>query len=284
MTVVPSKEQIEVLREVFVEWLRMHNIDYDFELYTQEEWTEREGADHFLKGSELVITFENDLLTYLNYPGENDVTGELQDLAGGFGYWFELGHAWNIGFYRFDDWPPLLSENAPYSEKLKDQRWKDKRKRILARSNNHCEECNTQAKLDVHHCYYRYGRQPWQYPDGAFLALCRNCHEKRAEAELRFRLFLPTLRTSELELIQRVLRHCQYWFPRDAVHDFMETLDKIPGNISIESSDDQVLTEDEYKKRKFSAEYRALRSKLFTMLKRADHPLNRGDDWPRNWL
>src|ERR1700730_15137070 len=107
------RAQIEVLREVFVEWLAMHDMDYSVWIYTQAEWTEREGEDNFLKGAELIIAFENDLYAHFNY-GDGTVEDELQDLAAGFGYWFEFGHHWNIGFYAFEDWPPLPPESASY--------------------------------------------------------------------------------------------------------------------------------------------------------------------------
>ena len=279
------RAQVDVLREVFIEWLRMHELDYDFWIYTQDEWTKREGEENYLKGAELIIAFENQLYTLFNSPGEYDVEGELQDLAAGFGYWFEFGHHWNIGFYPFDDWAPLSPEGAPYSEKLKDSRWSDKRKRIIERSKDCCEECGcAEERLEVHHCYYRYGRQPWQYPDGAFLALCRKCHERRQDAEQRFRLFAPTLRTDELRLLQEVLRHCQYWFDRDRFHDFLKTLAQVPGGIPIGGPDGEVLTEDELDRRHFAADYLALREKLYEMLRRHGHPDERCAEWPRNLL
>jgi len=280
---LPASKQIELLREVFVEWLRMHDADYDFSFYTQDEWTQREGPDHFFKDAELIVTFENDLYNWLNYPGEYDVAGELTDLAAGFGYRCEQGHSWSLGFIKYDDWPPLPRANASYAEKLADIRWQDKRKRILDRCKNTCEECGSRASLEVHHCYYRYGREPWQYPNGAFLGLCRKCHEARAESELRHRLFLPTLRTEELDLLRTLVCHCQYWFRRDDFHDFLRTLENVPGGISIVTNDGETLTEEEFQLRKRRAELAAVKEKLGTMLRNANHPPDRGDDWPRNW-
>lgn len=279
---MPTTDQLDLLKEVFVEWLRMYDADYDFCFYTQEEWTRREGPDHFFQDAELVVTFENALYSWLNYPGDRDVATELTDLAAGFGYWYEQGHSWSLGFIKYDDWPPLPSQNASYAEKLADQRWQDKRKRILTRCNGTCEECRSSKPLDVHHCYYRYGRYPWQYPDGAFLGLCRDCHEARGEAELRHRLFLPTLRTEELELLRKLFRHCQYWFRQEDFHEFLRTIQTVPNGVSIPGEHEE-LTEDEFQSRKWNAELRAVTEKLGNMLKYADHPPDRGGEWPRNW-
>lgn len=278
------KVQIDVLREVFVEWLRMHELDYDFWIFTRAQWAEKEGDGNYLKDAELVIAFENSLYTHFNSPGEYNIEDELQDLANGFGYYFEFGNHWNIGFYPLEEWPPLPSADVSYADKLRDSRWHSKRKRILQRCGGLCEECEIQTTaLEVHHCYYRYGREPWQYPDGALLALCRSCHKERADAELRFRLFTPTLRTTEMILLRRVVRHCQYWFDSDDFLAFLATLGNVPGGIPVNGTDGEMLAEEQYEQRRFLAEYRALRQAIFQMLKRRGRPEDRGDGWPRNW-
>jgi hypothetical protein len=63
------KAQLDVLREVFEEWLRIH-------------------------------------VTWLNY-GTGIIDDELQELAAGFDHYCELGNRCNMGFYPTDDWLPL---------------------------------------------------------------------------------------------------------------------------------------------------------------------------------
>jgi hypothetical protein len=58
--------------------------------------------------------------TWLNYG--TGIDDDLQELAAGFGCYYELGNTWNVGFYPTDDWLPLPAPAAPYSQKLKDQR------------------------------------------------------------------------------------------------------------------------------------------------------------------
>lgn len=277
------RPQLAVLREVFEEWLCIHEIDYDYHFYTPEEWAQKEGSDRLLQGADLVLTFENDLYTWMNYG--TSVPDELQDLAEGFGYYYELGHAWSMGFYLIDNWPPLAPAAAPYSEKLKDVRWQNKRRRILDRSNNKCEECTATQYIEVHHCYYRYGREPWQYPDIALLALCSKCHKERADTEMRFRLFQQSLRTEELRAAQAMLAHCKYWYDGRTLHDLVNALTKAPGCVPGGGGPGtEPLTEGQHEELKLNAKYGAISQTLLAMLKTYGHPEDRGEARTRGRL
>jgi hypothetical protein len=218
--------QIEVLREVFEEWLRIHNLDYGYSIHTRDQWRAR--GETVITDAELVIAFENQLVDILNWSGPWEIEEELQELAGGFGYYFEMGHHWNIGFYPLDEveeWPPLPPRNAPYTELLQDQRWEQKRNRIVDRARGHCEDCGRATDyFEVHHCYYRFNRYPWQYPDASLLALCRECHVARAKIELEWRGFMPRLKTRELQGLKKALDNSLYWFDRQRLFSFLTTL------------------------------------------------------------
>jgi len=217
------RAQIEILSDVFEEWLRIHDLDYDYWIYTQDEWIDR--GEETLKGAELIIAFENQLVSILNFTGPWEFEDELQDLAGGFGYYFEMGHHWNIGFYPLDAWPPLPPSDAAYADLLKDTRWVNKRRRIIARSGGKCENCGSGTlPLEVHHCYYRFGRYPWQYPDASLLALCRKCHKSRAKLEWEWRGFMPKLNISELRVLKESIDECLYWYDRKRLFAFLSTL------------------------------------------------------------
>lgn len=196
-----EKEQVDILKEVFTEWLQIHDLDYDFWVYSGNEWSKR--CEGVLKDAIVVIAFENQLVNLLNYSESWDVEEELQDLAAGFGFYFEMGNHWNIGFYPLTDAERIPSGSQTYSKLLTHSNWKAKRQRIISRSAGRCEQCEKDTKsLEVHHCYYRYGRLPWQYPDGSLLALCRNCHNLRGKTELRFRMFMTNLKVDDLEQIR----------------------------------------------------------------------------------
>jgi hypothetical protein len=270
------RAQLDVLREVFEEWLRIHEINYDFRFYTPAEWAAKEGPDHLLQGAELMLAFDNSLVTWLNYG--TGIDDELQDLAAGFGYYYELGHAWNLGFYPTDDWQPLPPPSAPYSQKLKDPRWQAKRVRILKRCDSKCEECGLTSGPEVHHCYYRYGREAWQYPDTALLALCHDCHKRRGEAEMDFRLFQQSLRTDELRAVQAMMSHCKYWYSSASLQAILEGLTRDPEDFPPGGSPEQ------RELLKFNARYGALCEKLYLMLKTHGHPEDRSEPRTRGRL
>lgn len=216
------KKQIETLIETFREWLIINEWEMDVGFYSAQEWIKR--GEDVLEGAEVVLTIDNGLASTL-YNGSPDLEEELQLLAEGFGYYFEFGHIWNIGFYPIEDFEPLPPPNSTYSDKLKDKRWKTKRNRIINRCNGTCEDCGAHhVKLEVHHCYYRFGREPWQYPDGALLALCRSCHELRAKEELKFRGFIPNLKTAELAAVRGAIDKGLYWFDRDIFVKFLNSI------------------------------------------------------------
>ncbi len=65
-----------------------------------------------------------------------------------------------------------------YAEKFKDPRWQKKRLKILARDKFTCQKCrDKESTLHIHHRYYEKGKEPWDYPDYAFITLCVDCHE-----------------------------------------------------------------------------------------------------------
>jgi hypothetical protein len=202
---IAMRPPIEVLREVFEEWLCIRGIQ-DYRFYAPEEWSmaNRSWAH---SNAELILTFDEDLSFLLNF-GDCNILDELVVLAEGCGYLCELGDSWNLGFYGLE----LSGATAPFSEEVKEKLWQRKRLTILKRGDNRCEECATTGQVEVHHCYNRSGRHPWQYPDAAVLALCKQCHTQRIRAETNFLLFQQSLRTEELTATQAMLAHCKYWY------------------------------------------------------------------------
>lgn len=65
-----------------------------------------------------------------------------------------------------------------YSEKLLNPKWQKKRLEILQRDNFTCKLCgDTENTLNVHHKYYDFNKQPWDYNDDVLITLCKDCHE-----------------------------------------------------------------------------------------------------------
>lgn len=64
-----------------------------------------------------------------------------------------------------------------YYEKLKDPRWQKKRLEILERDSFTCQGCKeTKHTLNIHHKYYDFKLEPWEYNNLTLVTLCDRCH------------------------------------------------------------------------------------------------------------
>jgi 5-methylcytosine-specific restriction endonuclease McrA len=76
----------------------------------------------------------------------------------------------------------IASENkvpySPYSEKLKDKKWKAFRNFVFVVRGCKCEMCGATQKLQVHHPKYVKGRKAWEYTCNEVVVLCEQCHRK----------------------------------------------------------------------------------------------------------
>ena len=71
-----------------------------------------------------------------------------------------------------------MAPTSSYSQKLRDPRWQKKRLIIMDRDKFTCCNCGeSEQTLNVHHCYYEAGREPWDYPEASLITLCESCHE-----------------------------------------------------------------------------------------------------------
>lgn len=85
------------------------------------------------------------------------------------------------------DYNSTISSNVEYKSEydklLHDNRWYAKRNKILDRDYHKCQWCGKTKNLQVHHKYYNIypngnKADPWDYPDGALMVLCDDCHKK----------------------------------------------------------------------------------------------------------
>lgn len=66
-----------------------------------------------------------------------------------------------------------------YEWLLKDPRWQKKRLEIFQRDGFKCTKCgDSYSTLHVHHFYYNFDLQPWEYPDDILTTYCDFCHLK----------------------------------------------------------------------------------------------------------
>ena len=84
-----------------------------------------------------------------------------------------------------------MSSKKSYSDKLRDPRWQKKRLEIMERDEFFCHGCcDDSIELNVHHLYYLKNRDPWDYPNDAFITLCEDCHK---EMHLTKEAFKPVI-------------------------------------------------------------------------------------------
>lgn len=87
-----------------------------------------------------------------------------------------------------------MSRSARYRRQLRDRRWYQRRMEIMRRDDFRCRRCGATGRLNVHHRWYVYGRQPWQYPDRCLVTLCEKCHRHvHLMRHLRFAFWLSIL-------------------------------------------------------------------------------------------
>jgi len=66
-----------------------------------------------------------------------------------------------------------------YKEKLKDDRWINKRNEVLSIYMNNgvgCMGCGSEINLNVHHIRYLPNIEPWEYNNTYLVPLCSSCH------------------------------------------------------------------------------------------------------------
>ena len=88
-----------------------------------------------------------------------------------------------------------------YSQKLRDPMWKAKRLQVIEARGKQCEECGSPSNLQVHHTYYEFGLEPWEYPDSALKCLCDPCHSRRHQLLDGIKLQLERIDNEDLERV-----------------------------------------------------------------------------------
>jgi hypothetical protein len=66
---------------------------------------------------------------------------------------------------------------------MQNPKWEHFRQQVFAAKGAACEECGRVDGLEIHHPYYRRGRDPWQYGTNEVRVLCGEHHEAAAKLE-----------------------------------------------------------------------------------------------------
>ncbi|EOC0011591.1 HNH endonuclease [Cronobacter turicensis] len=184
------------MKHALTEWAIKEGMLDDAQFISQKEWHERHEVLH--EDALLVMVIDGSGLYSLFNTG-CDLT-EFEDLVESFGFCYEQGYAWSIGFYPIENYD-YRRLSGTYASKLQDQRWQRKAALVKKEAGYICQDCGAKGSLEAHHCYYAImsqGFEPWEYPLSAFRALCHTCHETRPVPEIRIRAFLARLSQSQL--------------------------------------------------------------------------------------
>lgn len=74
-------------------------------------------------------------------------------------------------------------DKKAYAAKFKDPKWQKLRLEVMQRDDFACCRCgDAESHLNVHHCYYEWDNDPWEYPHSSLVTLCENCHQEETEA------------------------------------------------------------------------------------------------------
>lgn len=125
-----------------------------------------------------------------------------------------------------------------YSRKLQNPKWQKKRLEILQRDQFKCIHCGCDDKeLHVHHRWYQFGKDIWDYPDTCFETLCYECHEyiemniKDSTSDMQVLLRRTLLNQDDYNVICRLLIYLSEsrfnnYNPRKLVDAIDEIIDK----------------------------------------------------------
>ena len=92
----PPPKPVAELRKHLAKWLKQNELDYDLTIYPIKKWRKRK--EPFFNDAALVLTFEGSFYHYIH----NCDSAEFEELVEFYGYYFEFGHSWNMGFYPLE--------------------------------------------------------------------------------------------------------------------------------------------------------------------------------------
>lgn len=97
---------------------------------------------------------------------------------------------------------------SPYAQKLLDPRWQKMRLQVLERDEFSCTSCGDSEKtLFVHHGYYIFGNEPWDYPLDCFHTVCEDCHRAAEVVREEMKILVGSLSIDAQYTLLVALQH-----------------------------------------------------------------------------
>ena len=105
-----------------------------------------------------------------------------------------------------------------YLEKLKDPRWQKKRLEILQRDDFQCQCCgDTESEVHVHHTYYVFGKEVWEYDNETLITLCSSCHYQHTISQKRIKEIMRNIQYEQLYEFEKIIELCKNMNPYQLV-------------------------------------------------------------------
>ena len=103
-----------------------------------------------------------------------------------------------------------MPRKSAYARKLNDPRWQKVRLQVMQRDGWECRRCGHVKPLQVHHGYYQFGLEPWEYPLDSLSSLCEECHEIADQARETIKMLAAVSAMGDCsELLQRMIVLCE---------------------------------------------------------------------------
>jgi 5-methylcytosine-specific restriction endonuclease McrA len=93
-----------------------------------------------------------------------------------------------------------------YQEKLRDPRWQKKRLEIMQRDDFQCTCCGDRdSEIHVHHSYYEFGKEVWEYDNETLSTLCSSCHYQHTLSQKRIKELMRTIQYENLYQFEKIV-------------------------------------------------------------------------------
>lgn len=114
-----------------------------------------------------------------------------------------------------------------YKEKLLDPKWQKKRLEIFERDLFKCQHCEDyESTLHVHHTYYEFGKEIWDYENESLITLCESCHSEHTKSSKNIKNNLKKIYSYWLYEIEDIVFCCSKMNPKE-LRDVLKFCKKI---------------------------------------------------------
>ncbi|CAI8874824.1 hypothetical protein EMIT0P43_30075 [Pseudomonas jessenii] len=117
------EENLRRLLLAFEDWLVREELWGDAFFLSPADWLKR--GESWLNDAVYVLVFDSSSIHYMLNYGCDLI--EFDDIFESFGFYYEMGHSWNLGIYPIEDYDfTPTPARSTYSQLLRDPRWKRK--------------------------------------------------------------------------------------------------------------------------------------------------------------